>query len=176
MIFIIFLKLKNDKKDNFFICYNIYHYYCKIIYYIFIAFMNLSKTSQYAIRILSYMTVKKQSIYPASLLISELQISDKYLKHLMTSMAKKGLIISTRGRQGGFMLKKRPDDIFLNEIIDAVDDQEKYNGCVLGFDNCSDDNPCALHNEWLKVQKEIEFLFHKTTLKQIVANKGVFRF
>lgn len=138
--------------------------------------MNLSKTSQYAIRILSYMAVKKQSLYPASLLVKELKISDKYLKHLMTSMAKEGLIVSTRGRHGGFMLKKSPDEIFLNEIINAVDQKEKYDGCILGFDNCSDETPCAVHKDWSKVKHEVDLLFNQTTLKEIVAKQNILKF
>lgn len=138
--------------------------------------MNLSKTAQYAIRILSFMAVKKQSLYPASWLVEELQISDKYLKHLMTSMAKAGLVMSTRGRHGGFRLNKKPEEIFLNDIINSVDNEVKYNGCVLGFDRCSDENPCAIHYEWIKVKKEMDQLFNTVTLGQIAAKENINKF
>jgi len=138
--------------------------------------MNLSKTAQYAIRILSFMAVKKLPLYPTSLLVKELQISDKYLKHLMTSMAKAGLVMSIRGRHGGFKLIKSPNEISLNEIINAVEKKEKYDGCILGFDQCSDESPCAVHKEWSKVKQEMDLLFNQIMLETIVNQQNIIKF
>lgn len=138
--------------------------------------MNLSNTARYAIRILAYMTAKDEGLYSASSLVKELNISDKYLKHLMTSMGRAGLVTSTRGRIGGFMLTRPADEIYLNEIINAVDNHEKYNGCILGFNECSDENACALHNEWFKIKIEIDSLFHHVTLKNIVKQQVILKY
>jgi Rrf2 family protein len=117
--------------------------------------MNLSKTAQYAIRILSYMVSRKADIYSASLLISELNISDKYLRRIMTDLTKAGLIYSIQGRDGGYKFNKLASDIKIIEIIEAVENIDKYSNCILGFAECSDVNPCALHNEWVNIRTEI---------------------
>lgn len=138
--------------------------------------MNLSNTSQYAIRILSYMVNKEEKIYSAAHLIKELKISDKYLRRIMTSMTKQGIIESVQGRYGGFVLSKSADKILLVDIISAVEDKSKYEGCVLGFDKCSDENPCALHNKWAIVRIQIRNFLNQNTLKQFISKQETMKF
>lgn len=138
--------------------------------------MNLSNTAQYAIRILSYMVNKEEKIYSAAHLIKELKISDKYLRRIMTSMTKQGINESVQGRYGGFVLRKTPDKILLIDIISAVEDKSKYEGCVLGFEKCSDENPCALHNRWAVVRTEISNFLNQNTLEQFVNKQEPLKF
>jgi len=138
--------------------------------------MNLSNTAQYAIRVLSYMVIKQLEIYSALSLVNELSISDKYLRKLMTALTKAGLIQSVQGRYGGYVLSKSPDSIYLMDIISAVENKEKYEGCVLGFEKCSDDNPCALHGEWVLVRREMYTFLKENTLSHVVGNQGVLKF
>lgn len=142
-------------------------------YYKQVAYMNLSNTAQYAIRVLSYMAVNESVIYTTSEIVSKLNLSDKYLKRLMTNLSKAGLISSIQGRYGGYKFQKSPDTIFLIDIIGSVENFEKYEGCVLGFSMCSDENPCALHHKWEHIQSEISDLFHSVTLSQILTEPNM---
>ena len=119
--------------------------------------MKLSKTSEYALRILSYMAKDSSQLYTAKQLIETLHISDKYLRQLMTVLTKSGLIFSIQGRDGGYSFAKNPADIFLSDIIDSVEGMNRYTGCILGFEHCSDDNPCVMHKVW------VEFIHTFTT-------------
>jgi Rrf2 family protein len=117
--------------------------------------MNLSKTSQYAIRILSYMARFPEVLHSAGHLVKTLNVSDKYLRRILTDLSKAGLIRSVQGRDGGYTFEKRPEQISVMDIINAVEGMEKYRGCVLGFDECSDENPCVLHHEWASVRNKM---------------------
>jgi Rrf2 family protein len=86
------------------------------------------------------------------------------------------LIKSTRGRHGGFTLNKKTEEISLNDIINAVGNEAKYNGCILGFEECSDERPCAIHREWFNIKKEIDQLFDQVTLSQIAAKENIYNF
>lgn len=130
--------------------------------------MNLSKTSEYAIRILCLMEIEDSELYTAKYMIERLKISDKYLRRIMTSLTKAGLIKSMQGRDGGYQFAKSAEQIFLLDIISAVDKTNKYTGCVLGFAECSDENPCAIHHEWVKARKPIIDMFTSTSLHDIV--------
>lgn len=79
--------------------------------------MNLSNTSQYAIRVVSYMTFENETIYSASVLISKLNVSDKYLKRILTQLSDHGILKSTQGRYGGYVLAKSPDEIRLIAVV-----------------------------------------------------------
>jgi Rrf2 family protein len=129
--------------------------------------MKLSHTSEYALRILSYMTREPDSVFSAKQLIDALKISDKYLRRLMTQLTKAGFITSTQGRDGGYAFSKPVDQISLAEIIDTVEGTDKYLGCALGFEHCTDEHPCVLHPIWLPIRNEFERIIKTTTLKDL---------
>lgn len=130
--------------------------------------MNLSTTSSYAIRILSFIAIQKKQLISAKELITNLNISDKYLRNLMTMLAQKGLIQSTQGRGGGYRLKRNMNEIYLIEIIGAVEDENKYLGCVLGFKECSNTHPCAVHHLWNDSKTHTTKFLQETNLMDIV--------
>jgi len=129
--------------------------------------MKLSKTSEYALRILIYMAKEPTLLYTAKKLVEELRISDKYLRRLMTDLSKAGFIVSTQGRDGGYQFAKNIDEIYLYDIVDAIEGMEKLNDCVLGFEICSCENPCAMHDTWLNVRNELNRIFRKTKLSDM---------
>ncbi|HLO90772.1 MAG TPA: Rrf2 family transcriptional regulator [Lentimicrobium sp.] len=129
--------------------------------------MKLTKTAEYALRILSFMAKEPGQLYTAKFLVETLNISDKYLRQLMTSLTKAGLIYSVQGREGGYSFAKSPGKIFLSDIIDSVEGMQKYTGCILGFNHCSDDNPCVMHKVWVNSRKEFIHTFTKMTLDNL---------
>jgi DNA-binding IscR family transcriptional regulator len=44
---------------------------------------------------------------------------------------------------------------------------DKYLGCVLGFDECSDENPCVMHSAWQPVREKLSEIFYKKTLAEL---------
>jgi Rrf2 family protein len=73
--------------------------------------MKLSKTSEYALRILSFMARYPDKLYAARHLVEKLKISDKYLRRLMTDLSKAGFIRSRQGREGGCFFAKKISSI-----------------------------------------------------------------
>lgn len=138
--------------------------------------MNLSNTAQYAIRVVSYMASKKEGLYPAASLTEELKVSDKYLKRILTTLTHSGIVQSVQGRNGGFTLRKPVNDIPLLEIVRAVEDVEKYFGCVLGFDQCSDHHPCSVHEYWKPVRERIRHFLSNTTMADVMQNENILKF
>jgi len=129
--------------------------------------MKLSNTSEYAIRILSFMAREPEKKFSAKYMVDKLKISDKYLRRILTSLTKSGIIMSSQGREGGYAFQKKIQDIFLSDIIDVTEGMEKYMGCVLGFSECSDTNPCAFHQEWVQARTTIIHSFKNTSLADL---------
>ena len=129
--------------------------------------MKLSNTSEYALRILAFMARDPEALYSAKSLVDKLNISDKYLRRLMTELTKAEFIYSIQGRDGGYRFAKPTDQIYLADIIDAVEGMKRYSGCVLGFEACSDDHPCAIHHSWVKLREEFFKVLGTQTLSQL---------
>ncbi len=133
--------------------------------------MKLSKTSEYALRILGFMINSEKQVFTAKYLVEQTKMPEQYLRRLMTDMSKKGFIKSLQGREGGYVFGKNADKIFISDVVDAVEGMDKYTGCVLGFESCSDDNPCSLHHVYAPVRdKMVEFLSTKT-IADLKSNK-----
>ena len=133
--------------------------------------MKLSKTSEYALRILIFMAKNPEELYTVKYLIEKLNVSDKYLRRLMTDLSKSGFIRSTQGRDGGYTFAKDIHDIFLYDIIDSVEGMEQLNDCVLGFNECSCTNPCAMHDDWIIIREKLNKVFRKTKLSDLEFDK-----
>ena len=129
--------------------------------------MKLSKTSEYALRILSFMINSELQVFSAKYLVEKLGIPDKYLRQLMTNMRKKGFIKSFQGREGGYVFAKNANKIYLSEVIDAVEGMDKYSGCILGFSSCNDDQPCSLHKSFSPVRDSMINFLTTTTISEL---------
>lgn len=137
--------------------------------------MILSKTSEYAIRILSYMASSEGELYSAKSILEKISIPQKYMRRIMTDLSKHGFIQSVQGRDGGYKFLKNPSQIYISDIIDALDGMEKFVGCILGFEECSCKNPCALHESYLETKEKLHKTFSETNLLTI-KNSSFLRF
>ncbi|MDH5464880.1 MAG: Rrf2 family transcriptional regulator [Thiovulaceae bacterium] len=136
--------------------------------------MHLNATSQYALRVVSFMAINEQSLYTAKALADELNISYKYLTAIMTNLSKAEIISSMRGRGGGFRFSKALKDISLLDVLRVMnkfDDQE----CLMGHGKCNTANKCVLHDQWQEPKSKVYGMFSDTTLEDVKNNKGNLR-
>ncbi len=130
--------------------------------------MRFYKTSEYAIRVLVFMGTRKEEIFSVRRLHQSLNIPYKYLARLMGTLSAANLVRSIQGKQGGFQICQKIDDVYLYQIIDAVEGLEKYNKCILGFEECSDENPCPLHEYWVNIRDQINNMLYHVSLADLV--------
>ena len=130
--------------------------------------MRLHNTSQYAIRILSYIAKNKNDSLSSAKELSEvLDISYKFLTKITTDLVKADFIISIRGREGGYKLAKPASSISIMNIVDHFNDQIDDEQCILGIGICDSKNKCALHDQWVQPKGMIKQMFENTTLEKL---------
>lgn len=134
--------------------------------------MKLNITSQYAIRVLTYIVQNpSEKLFIAKDISNNLNIPYKYLTSVMTQLVNAEIILSIRGREGGYKLAKEACDIKLVEILEAVKECINADNCVLGIGACNEDNKCALHNEWKEPKGYMINMFTNTTLEDLKESK-----
>lgn len=130
--------------------------------------MQLHKTTQYAIRILNYLALgRDRELHSAKEMSEALDIAYKFLTKIMTELVKAELVISIRGREGGFKLSKAPSQIRLSEILEIFNDLMDEDQCILGIGACDGRKKCALHDQWAKPKQLIRKMYEETTLEQL---------
>jgi Rrf2 family protein len=133
--------------------------------------MTFSKTTEYALRILAFMAVDEKEQYSSDFIHKKLKIPKKYLQRLLTLLSRNGLIKSTRGKYGGYTFAKKAKNIFLSDIIKAVEEFPNTPRCFFGFDECILDNPCAMHDIWADSQMNLINILSSTRLTDLKKKK-----
>jgi Rrf2 family protein len=135
--------------------------------------MFISKTSEYALRILTYMALNNETQFSAQTLFDELQIPKRYLMRLLTDLSKSGFIKSTRGRSGGYEFARPLYTIYFSEIIDSVEGLLSFEACVLGNTYCPVDKPCVMHQVWDKPKRAFLDTIRSTTLADLKSGQNI---
>ncbi|KGL63539.1 RrF2 family transcriptional regulator [Polaribacter sp. Hel1_85] len=138
----------------------------------------LSKASKYAITAVLHLANKtsKEKKLGSKKLANQLNIPAPFLAKTLQELTRKGIISSIKGPHGGFYLSKENEKKTLFNIIDCLDDIEKFNQCYLGQPDCSDEKPCVVHHLYMPFKKElIKKLKDKTILEmaKVYTNKDI---
>jgi rrf2 family protein (putative transcriptional regulator) len=134
--------------------------------------MLYSQTSQYAIRALIrlYRDMVEKGVRSVSIAeISEEEgIPRAYLARIFHMLARAKILTSQKGLGGGFKFRIPPEQITLWDIVKVFDNVDVYDECVIGWEKCSDEKPCPLHEKFKPLREGLKDFLMKTTLTQVV--------
>lgn len=103
-------------------------------------------------------------------------ISEHYLEQLMGQLRRAGLVKSTRGAQGGYLLIKEPSEITVGDIIRVMEGPIAPVDCLLSADTenndyCHKAAHCVTRNVWQKVGESIESVLDSISLNDLCDEK-----
>jgi Rrf2 family protein len=130
--------------------------------------MNFTKTTSYSLNILTYMANHSNESMSAEYLHLQLGIPYQYLRQILTKLSRTGFINSSRGRRGGFELKRDISTIYIADVIEAMEGLDGFYKCILGFQECPFDNKCAIHNLWDESRNNILNILKQTSLANLI--------
>ena len=85
--------------------------------------MKLTRASSYALHAVAYMATQKQQDKPvASHHIAQARgIPERFLLKVLKPLVSARVLLSIKGPNGGYRLARKPDDITMLEVLEAVD-------------------------------------------------------
>jgi len=99
-------------------------------------------------------------------------ISLSYLEQLFSRLRKKSLVSSVRGPGGGYSLGKSAEEIYVGEVISAVDENIVTTRCN-GEGNCQNNERCLTHYLWSDLSNQIYDYLNKISLQDLMDRQAV---
>ena len=136
--------------------------------------MKLTSKGRYAVMALVDIA-KFDNINPVSLRDISLRqgISVDFLEQIFLKLKKNEIVKSIRGTQGGYILSKKPSEIKLNNIFDAIDERVKTVQCKKeSKKSCNGkSSKCVTHDLWNELETHINSFFEQKSLEDLVSKK-----
>jgi Rrf2 family protein len=133
----------------------------------------LSQRAKYALQALSFLAAHYKDETPVliSTIARERNIPIKFLEAILCQLKNNEILVSSRGRSGGYRLSAQPKTITLARVIRAVDGPIALLNCVsLNFykpcDNCNEQT-CCINPVMAEARDAVLKVLEKRTLKDI---------
>ncbi len=135
--------------------------------------MRLTTKGRYAVTAMLDLAIHANS-GPISLAdISKRQaISLPYLEQLFSKLRRQDLVSSVRGPGGGYLLSRDSADIFVAQIVDAVNEAVDATGCG-GQSDCQQGEVCLTHHLWCDLSAQIHSFLSDISLASLVEHREV---
>ena len=99
-------------------------------------------------------------------------ISLSYLEQLFAKLRRNELVSSVRGPGGGYRLSRGGHEIFVAQIIDAVNEAVDATGCR-GTSDCQQGEVCLTHHLWCDLSDQIHGFLSQISLSNLVDRQEV---
>jgi len=127
-----------------------------------------SRQCEYALQAVMYLALK-----PSGQLTSIKELTEKlntpyhFMGKILQHLTRRGLLKSMKGPSGGFGLALPPEEINLLQIIEVIDGASFTKSCILGFPECSQESPCALHDQWATSRESINTMLKNKNIAEM---------
>lgn len=95
------------------------------------------------------------------------QISGRYLEQLLFTLKLAGLVRSSRGTRGGFILAKPPSEIKLLHVVEALDGSIAPVACVDEPELFARSQYCATRDVWVELKNAARQVLESITLEEL---------
>ena len=129
--------------------------------------MKISARARYGVRLMMVLARNygKGPIYLKDIAKEE-EISEKYLGQIVIPMRGAGLVLSSRGSHGGYMLAREPSEINLKEIVDILEGDCLVR-CIKDPSSCPRVPTCASRDIWVLLGGKISETLGSVSLAEL---------
>jgi Rrf2 family protein len=133
--------------------------------------MRLSARVDYALRAAAELAVGGERPVTAVQLAEAQQIPPKFLENILSQLRRSGLVRSQRGPEGGYWLARPPQEIFLADVIRAID------GPLVGVrgerpEHLGYEGPAkALQTVWIALRASERLILEQVSLADVASGE-----
>jgi Rrf2 family protein len=99
-------------------------------------------------------------------------IPENYLRRLLISLKRGGLVLSQKGPSGGYILARPPSRITMADVVELIEGDYVPVECLEDGANspCRRDQACAMRDVWRQVRDQVNSILRSATLETLASN------
>ena len=115
----------------------------------------INRDTDYALRAMSFIVKYNKKIVSVAELVKSLKIPRPFLRKILQKLNKQGILKSYKGKDGGFLLAKPANKIFLVDLIETLQGPLRFNECFFKKIICPNISACALRKKIERIERYI---------------------
>ncbi|MFH1378925.1 MAG: Rrf2 family transcriptional regulator [bacterium] len=130
----------------------------------------ITRDTDYAVRALCCIA-QEPLLVCANKMVSFLKMPKPFLRKILQILNKKKLLISTKGKGGGFVLARSPDKITLIDVMRAFQGPVLLNECMFKKKVCPSISTCDLRKKLCEIQKIMIKQLESITIASLISKE-----
>jgi Rrf2 family protein len=131
----------------------------------------ITRDTSYALHALCYLFKEKERIVSVDELVRELKVPRAFARKILQKLNKKDILKSYKGSGGGFSLNKKPENIYLLDIMKVFQGPFKLNECVFKKKPCPEIKKCRLKEKLDNIEDSIINELRNVNLTKMMSGK-----
>jgi Rrf2 family protein len=127
-----------------------------------------SQTVEYALRAVVYLADQAPEARTTDQIAAKTLVPKAYLSKVIQGLCREGVLVSKRGIGGGVTLAKKPSELTILDVVNAVEPIVRIRTCPLGL-KAHGVRLCPLHKRMDNALASVEKAFRETTLAEVLA-------
>jgi FeS assembly SUF system regulator len=129
--------------------------------------LRISKLTDYATVILARLAAEPELRFTAAQIAAETHLAAPTVSKLLKQLHRKGLVMSTRGAAGGYVLARPAADITAAQILDALEGPVALTECSGTASHCGIERTCRVGHSWQRVNLAIRRSLQEISLLEL---------
>jgi len=131
--------------------------------------MQITRQADYALRAILYLArLDPQQRASTSQIAEYQQIPPSFLAKIISQLSIAGIINTSRGARGGVSLARKPEEISLLDVVEAIDGPITLNECTKDPSVCAFGEDCPIHDVWCETQAELVQQLQQSTFDKLL--------
>lgn len=130
--------------------------------------MRLTLYTDYCLRVLMFSGIKGETLSTISEIAESFGVSRSHLVKVVHELGQKGYLETVRGKNGGFRLMRRPNQINIGTVVRDSEEELEIIGCLEGRDYCPIQQACMLRNALREATKAFLGVLDRYTLEDLL--------